>query len=114
MSKISTRATEKKFTDRILDAHELALVYLGISADTVFKDLSRAPHRLPPSIKIQGRRGRRWLESDVLDWLKSLRQVSETPISTPPPTPLPLPHKRGPGRPSKAQQSAYSLEGGRQ
>jgi hypothetical protein len=55
--------------DRTLDAHDLGAEYLRRPAETIFKDLTRAPHRLPPSIQIPGRRGRVWLESDFLCWL---------------------------------------------
>jgi hypothetical protein len=56
--------------DRTLDAHDLGAEYLRRPAETIFKDLTRAPHRLPPSIQIPGRRGRVWLESEVVRWLK--------------------------------------------
>jgi predicted DNA-binding transcriptional regulator AlpA len=61
--------------DRVLDAHELGEIYLRRSAETIFKDITRAPHRLPPSIRIRGRRGRVWLESEVLRWLRSHQQT---------------------------------------
>ncbi|PMS30764.1 hypothetical protein C0Z20_29285 [Trinickia symbiotica] len=56
--------------DRTLDAHDLGAEYLLRPAETIFKDLTRAPHRLPPSIQIPGRRGRVWLESEVVRWLR--------------------------------------------
>lgn len=65
----SSRALAR-VSDRVLDAHELGEIYLHRPAATIFKDLTRAPHRLPPSIKIPGRRGRLWLESVVVRWLE--------------------------------------------
>jgi hypothetical protein len=61
--------------DRTLDAHQLGELYLCRPASTIFKDLTRAPHRLPPSIQIPGRRGRVWLESEVVRWLKEFQEL---------------------------------------
>ena len=41
-------------------------------------DLSRAPHRLPPPIRIENTRQTLWLESTVLAWLQE-RQVETKP-----------------------------------
>lgn len=57
---------------RTLDAHGLAAV-LGVTPATVQCDLSRAPHRLPPPLRIPGRRTL-WLESTVSDWLRRHEQ----------------------------------------
>lgn len=87
----------------VVNARDLAVI-LGVSKSTIHKDLSRAPHRLPPQIVIPGR-GVRWLRSDVDAWLLSLRKDKATekhPSQTPP-----TQAKRRPGRPRKV-----SSEGG--
>lgn len=73
--------------DRALNAHQLGEIYLCRPASTIFKDLTRAPHRLPPSIQIPGRRGHVWLESEVVRWLKEhqerqLDRADVEPIET--------------------------------
>ncbi|MEM5449092.1 helix-turn-helix transcriptional regulator [Paraburkholderia guartelaensis] len=70
MSRKSNKPPLGQLADRALNAHELAANYLCCAVDTVFKDLTRAPHRLPPAIQIPGRRGRVWLESEVVQWLR--------------------------------------------
>ena len=74
----TSHALAHALSDRVLDAHELGEIYLRRPAATIFKDLTRAPHRLPPSIRIPGRRGRVWLESEVLRWLRSHLEVAQT------------------------------------
>ncbi len=80
---------------RTLDAHALGPV-LRKSALSIMADLSRAPHRLPPPIRIGGARGALWLESTVLEWLQSHEQGA-----------LEQPRRRG--RPTKAEQLARRL-----
>ena len=60
-----------------LNAHILGPI-LGKTAGSVQSDLSRAPHRLPPPIKIEGTRQTLWLASTVLEWLQA-RQVELRP-----------------------------------
>lgn len=103
--------------DRVLDAHELGEIYIRRPAATIFKDLTRAPHRLPPSIKIPGRRGRVWLESEVLRWLRSHLETAQTSegeklgtpivkgVATPSDRVATDPQRRV-GRPTKRQQLA--------
>jgi predicted DNA-binding transcriptional regulator AlpA len=55
---------------------------------SIWADLSRAPHRLPPPIRVEGMRQAIWLESTVLAWLQE-RQVDAAPRR---------------GRPTKRQQ----------
>lgn len=74
-------------TIRTLDAKALSLV-LHKTPETIACDLSRAPHRLPPPIRVAGTRPALWLESSVLSWLQD-RQIGAMP-------------KRG--RPTKRQQ----------
>lgn len=74
----ASHALAHPLSERVLDAHELGEIYLRRPAATIFKDLTRAPHRLPPSIKIPGRRGRVWLESEVLRWLRSHLEGAQT------------------------------------
>ncbi|RQY17979.1 hypothetical protein DF106_28710 [Burkholderia stagnalis] len=104
-----------RVSDRVLDAHELGEIYLHRPAATIFKDLTRAPHRLPPSIKIPGRRGRVWLESEVLRWLRSHQEGTQTAeggkLATPPVGEGSTPSRsaainpqRRVGRPTKRQQ----------
>ena len=38
---------------------------------SIWADLSRAPHRLPPPIRVEGTRQAIWLESTVLAWLQA-------------------------------------------
>jgi len=53
-----------------LDAEALGRV-LKKSALSIQLDLGRAPHRLPPPIRIPGTRAALWLESTVLAWLQA-------------------------------------------
>lgn len=80
---------------KTLDSQGLGMV-LGKAAISVQADLSRAPHRLPPPIRIDGARGALWLESTVLEWLQS-HQLGA----------LEQPRRRG--RPTKAEQLARRL-----
>lgn len=89
----TTAATAIAANPIIIDTSGLAAV-IGVSRVTVQKDLSRAPHRLPPPIFIPGRKGARWLYSDVIRWLESLRGQPQQPA------------KRRRGRPTKAEQLA--------
>lgn len=70
-----------------LDATALGLV-LCKTPLSIQCDLSRAPHRLPPPIRIENTRQTLWLESTVLAWLQE-RQVETKPRR---------------GRPTKRQQ----------
>ena len=74
---------------RTLDAHDLGEL-LRKTASSVQADLSRAPHRLPPPIRIEGGGCALWLESRVLAWL----QEREVKVSASPQR----------GRPTKRQQ----------
>lgn len=56
-----------------LNAKQLG-VLLNKRTNTVWSDLSRAPERLPPAIRIAGTRQTLWLESTVHRWLQE-RQV---------------------------------------
>lgn len=69
---------------------------------SVLADRSRAPHRLPPSCEPPGTKSPLWLLTDVLDWLRHYQRVA-----TPPPAPAApdVPRRRGPGRPTKAEQA---------
>ena len=78
---------EKSPTLRLLGAEALG-VLLHKTTATVWCDLSRAPERLPPPIRIPGTRKALWLESAVLAWLQE-RQVQAKPRR---------------GRPTKRQQ----------
>ncbi|MBV8468598.1 MAG: hypothetical protein JOY60_01870 [Burkholderiaceae bacterium] len=75
---------------KTLDSHGLAPV-LGKVPQSIQADLSRAPHRLPPPIMIDGARGALWLESTVLDWLLEQQRRALTT-------------KRKAGRPTKVAQ----------
>lgn len=98
--------------DRTLDAYQLGEIYLCRPASTIFKDITRAPHRLPPSIQIPGRRGRLWLESEVVRWLKEHQepQLSGTnaeqiqKLDRQPATANNCSNARRVGRPTKRQQ----------
>lgn len=90
---------------KTLDAHGVAPI-LNKTPSAVQADLSRAPHRLPPPIRIDGARGALWLESTVLEWLISHQREALVP-------------KRRPGRPTKVAQlarqaAAGQREGGQQ
>jgi predicted DNA-binding transcriptional regulator AlpA len=42
---------------------------------SIRSDICRKPESLPPRIKMPGSSRLLWLESDVLEWLKSNRQI---------------------------------------
>lgn len=77
-----------------LDAEALGRV-LKKSALSIQLDLGRAPHRLPPPIRIPGTRSALWLESTVLEWLQANQSQ-----------PLGAAPKRG--RPTKLEQARRS------
>lgn len=56
--------------DDCLSGRELAEL-LHVSASTISKDLSRAPYRLPPVVRVPGRKKAIWLRSTVMAWLMS-------------------------------------------
>ena len=60
---------------RTLDSTQLASIPKK-SPLTVRNDLSRHPERLPPAIRIAGRKAL-WLEHKVLEWLEN--QIEEAP-----------------------------------
>ena len=84
---MSAIAPEKSLPPRLLGAEAIG-VLLHKTTATVWCDLSRAPERLPPPIRIPGTRKALWLESAVLAWLQE-RQVQAKPQR---------------GRPTKRQQ----------
>ncbi len=84
----------------VLDAHTLAPL-LGVAVSTVLKDVSRAPWRLPPMVRIPGRQGARWLRSDVFAWLKSLRQ---DPVPPPKSAPAGISQPGRRGRPTQVER----------
>lgn len=59
-------------TLRTLTVEDLA-VLLKRSVTTLKSDVSRRPHTLPPRLVVPGTKGVMWLESDVHEWLESLR-----------------------------------------
>lgn len=120
----SSSALARVLSDRVLDAHELGAIYLHRPAATIFKDLPRAPHRLPPSIKIPGRRGRLWLESAVVRWLEGYQEhhqfvtdAESTEAWRQQPSRMTRkaqgPNLRGAGRPTKRQQLERRLAAAR-
>lgn len=70
---------------------------LGLSPHSIHAMLCRHPDRLPPPIRIPGSSRLLWLESDVMDWLKSHQTAPATV-------------KRGRGRPRKAEQVAATRD----
>lgn len=86
---------------QVLTAAELAAI-LKKSVASIRGDLSRAPHRLPPFIRIGGGQAL-WLPATVLEWLKGHESGQKPP---PPPPAIPAPRRRG--RPTKAEQLARS------
>lgn len=85
----------------VITAVELATI-LGKSLASVRGDVSRAPHRLPPMVRIPGGGKTLWLVSTVEAWLKS----HESGQKPPQPQPAAEPARRRRGRPTKAEQLA--------
>lgn len=92
---------------QVLTASDLSEV-LKKSVQSIRGDLSRAPHRLPPFIRIGGGQAL-WLPETVLEWLKGHESGQKTP---PPPPPTAVPARRRRGRPTKAEQLARARTGG--
>ena len=59
-------------TLKTLTVEDLAAL-LQRSVATLKSDVSRRPHTLPPRLVVPGTKVVMWLESDVLEWLESLR-----------------------------------------
>lgn len=59
-------------TDKLLSVEELADV-LHRSPSTVRVDCRRAPHKLPPRLRLPGSTRLVWLEDDVNEWLRRHR-----------------------------------------
>lgn len=91
---------------QVLTAFDLATI-LKKSVASVRGDLSRAPQRLPPFIRICGGQAL-WLPDTVLEWLKGHESGQAPPLPPPvPPSPDAAPARRR-GRPTKAEQLARS------
>lgn len=73
------------------------------SPASIIADRSRAPYRLPPSCEPPESRQPLWILDDVLDWLRRYQRPSVPPPAAPA-TPD-APRRRGPGRPTKAEQA---------
>lgn len=61
-------------SNECLSGRELAAL-LHVSPATISKDLSRAPDRLPPVVRVPGRKKAIWLRSTVMAWLRSHQDV---------------------------------------
>lgn len=48
---------------------------------TIKADAYRKPESLPPRLLIPGSKKLLWIESDVLDWLKSCREKKDGPVA---------------------------------
>ena len=59
-------------TLKTLTVDDLAAL-LQRSVATLKSDVSRRPHTLPPRLVVPGTKVVMWLESDVHEWLESLR-----------------------------------------
>lgn len=84
----------------ILRVEELA-VLLRRNVHTIRLDACRAPHRLPPILRLPGHNRLLWRRCDVEAWLAAaVTSVTVTPAAAEPPV---LPSRRR-GRPTKAEQ----------
>ena len=61
---------------KMMTAEDLAPI-LGRAASTIKVDVRRRPHTLPPRFKIPGSNRVRWLEADVLEWVRKQRELSK-------------------------------------
>lgn len=86
--------TEDAFKLELLTAADIAML-LGKSVSAVRGDLSRAPGRLPPAIRIPGGGQALWLGSTVLKWLQSHETGGGNKARA---------ASRRPGRPTKVEQ----------
>lgn len=62
------------------------------SEESVKCDVTRAPHRLPPRLKIPGSRAVRFSKDSVIAWLEGL---ASPPAAPPPVPPAPPARRRG-------------------
>lgn len=76
----------------------------GKSKLSIERDLVRAPHRLPPPIRIPGQKKPIWLLDDVLTWLTSHR-TPVAPVPAVPSSSSPL-GKRGAPTKSERMEAA--------
>lgn len=89
---------------RVLTAQDVAAI-LGKSVASVRGDLSRAPGRLPPAVRIPGGGQALWLESTVLQWLQSHETGGGGGGEKVAP--------RRPGRPTKVEQQRRARDAAR-
>lgn len=97
----TTESTSASFPP-VLNVLQLAEL-IHKTPQSILADRSRAPYRLPPSCEPPGTKSPLWLLGDVLDWLRRYQRPSVPPPAAPA-TPD-APRRRGPGRPTKAEQA---------
>ncbi len=92
-------------SDPMLDKFEVAEL-LGKSHKTIIVDVSRAPHRVPPFVRV-GPKTIRWRLSTVLEWLSDLEQQTKDETARLVAAKIRARRTgRRPGRPTKAEQIA--------
>lgn len=64
-------------TLKTLSIYDLASL-LKRSVSTIRSDVTRRPHTLPPRLDIPGTKTVIWLQSDVEEWLRRLRDGKKT------------------------------------
>jgi predicted DNA-binding transcriptional regulator AlpA len=60
---------------KLLDIDELSKL-MRRSASTIAAEVTKAPHKLPPRLKLPGSRKVLWLASDVEAWLHRFRTTN--------------------------------------
>lgn len=111
MSKIDDKTGLFEPTTLTLAAPELALI-LGKSVAAVRGDITRAPERLPPAIRIPGGGKTLWFRSTVMEWLKRHEDGYDGHVAVAP-APEPVASaspRRGRGRPRKMEVDARAAQ----
>lgn len=91
---------------QLLTIEELSkLIHKSVAS--IRSDVVRSPRKLPPIVKLPG--NRRVLFRDVQQWIDN--HSSDLP-HTQPAEAQPAPVRRGPGRPTRAEQQARQMAAG--
>jgi predicted DNA-binding transcriptional regulator AlpA len=71
---MSIPATTTAEAPKLLDIDALSKL-MRRSSSTIAAEVTKAPHKLPPRLKLPGSRKVLWLASDVETWLHQFRTV---------------------------------------
>lgn len=79
--------------------------YMQIAVATIYSDLTRAPHRVPPTLPRRGRTSLRWDPEQTRAWIRGEDGQSQSSQQMTAANPHP-PRRSKRGRPTKAEAEA--------